>query len=356
MTTELRTRRARIAGQVVVAALAMAVLAFVTLSINARSLRDEPAGGLVAPELSERIDAVSTVRITTSQGVMTMARTDAGWVMRERGDFPVRADRLGQLADGLREMAFQRRMTSDPDKFARIGLDDPTQGGRGALLQLEDADGALVVDLIVGVETDAGGLYARRATQNQAWAVSGELPALRDVASWLAIAPIPVDSLKINRVDITPATGRAYSLLPLVLGESTGFSFAPPLRGIAARSNLELQEVAGRLGNLEPIDVSPAVAVQGAPRARINVSTTDNIVIDAQIISVAEGGDWLKVSARNAVDTPEALAAAATINQGAGQWAYKLSETEAESLAPVFETLLPQAAQPLPESLPLTPR
>lgn len=354
MTTDLRTSRARTAGQIVIAALCLAVLAFITVSINARSLQDEPVAGFVAPELESRLDSVRTVRVVSSDDAMTMARTEEGWVMRERGDFPVSGDRLGELVRGLQEMRFERRMTADPAKLDRIGLGDPAEGGRGVLVQLEDENGAFVVDLIVGVETDAGGLYARRAGETQAYAVSGELPALRNRADWLAIAPIPVEPTKIVRVDLTPPTGRAYSLIPLVVGEQTGFSFAPPLRGVAPRSNLELQDLAGRLGQIEAVDVAPAASIQAAPVARIAVVTTDNIIFDG-VIAPGEGElRWLKLSARATVDTPEAQAAAAAINSSAGQWAYGLSPTAFETLVPVYETLLPEpppTAPPAPFGL-----
>jgi len=350
MTTALRARRAAIAWRFVAAAAALVALAFMVVSITANALRAGSADGPVAPELTDaRLEQIRRISVRSSDGVFTIERlSDTGaWVMRERGDYPVRPEQLAALAEGLQSLRYERRMTNDPDKLDRIGLGDPDTGGRGMLLQMEDAAGALVVDLVLGVASETGGTYARRNGQDQAWAVAGDLPDLREPAAWLALAPLAITAEEIVRADIAPAEGRAYGLVRRIPEEGaeqapTGFAFAPPLAGVQASAGVSLDDIAARLTELEPIDVAPAGSIQGQPRARITLFTSANIAVDAQVVPSGEEL-WLKLAARATVATPEAEAAAASVNQTGGAWAYRLTNDAAGALAPVYDTLLPQS-------------
>jgi hypothetical protein len=349
MTTTLRARRASLALRIVAAAAALAVLAFMVVSITGHALRAASADGPVVPELtSERLEQIRRISVRSSDGAFTMERlADGGaWVMRERGDYPVRPEQLAALAEGLQALRFERRMTSDPEKLDRIGLGDPAAGGRGVLLQMEDAAGALVVDLVLGVASETGGAYVRRNGQDQAWAVAGELPPLREAAGWLALAPLSIAPEDILRADIAPPEGRAFGLVRRV-GEDgaptqpANFGLAPPLSGVDVSAGVSLSDLAVGLTAIEPIDVAPAAAVQGPARARITLFTSTAIAVDAEITTVGEEF-WLKLNARATVATPEAEAAAAAVNQSGGAWAYRLTNEAAAALTPVYDSLLPQ--------------
>jgi hypothetical protein len=354
MSTDLRARRAAWAWRIIGLAAALAVLAWVVVSIRGHALRGDAVAGPVVPALTEtRMESVRRIAVRSLDGTFTIERGPAGWIMRERGDYPVRPQAVTAVAAALRGLAFERRMTSDPEKLDRIGLGDPSSGGRGVLLQMEDEQGALVVDMIVGVASETGGVYVREADDNQAWAVSGDLPDLRDPAAWLALRPFEVAADSIVRVDVAPAEGRAYGLIRPTAESAIGFIFAPPLSGVQPSAAVSLEDLALRILSIDPIDVAPAASVQAPPRARLALTTNANMIIDAEIVSVGQDS-WLKFSARPTVDTPEAVAAAQAINAGSSAWAYKLTTNAADGLTPVYETLLPAAAvaEPLPFTLP----
>lgn len=353
MSTDLRARRAVWAWRLVGLAAALAVLAWVVVSIHGHALRGDAVEGPVVPALTEtRMETIRRIAVRSSEGIFTIERGAEGWVMRERGDYPVRPEAVAAVASALQGLAFERRMTNDPEKLDRIGLGDPTTGGRGVLLQMEDEQGALVVDLIVGVASERGGVYVRRADENQAWAVSGDLPDLREPAAWLALRPLEVAADSVIRVDVSPAEGRAYGLIRPTTEGAMGFIFAPPLTGVQPSAAVNLEDLALRVLEIDPIDVAPTASVQAPPRARLAVTTNADLIIDAQILTVGEDS-WLKLSARPTVDTPEAAAAAQAVNTGSGAWAYKLTANAADGLTPVYDTLLPAAAaaEPLPFTL-----
>jgi hypothetical protein len=339
MTTQLAERRKGLALRLLLIAGALVVAAAVTIGIEMRAARPDLASGPVVPGLSESIAGAQRIMISSVEATYRIERTERGWAMRDRGDYPVLGGRLAQLTQGLESLRFTRRMTSDPTKHARLGVDDPRQGGRGVLVQIEDQRGAFLVNLILGVETS--GLYVRRPDDDQTWAAAGELPPLRDVAAWLDLAPLNLPAAQIARVDVTPATGPAYALTRQ--SADAGFTL---VGARAASAQTMLDDTATAIAQVSPIDVQPAPAIQGAPSARLHLVTFGGVVIEAELI-VSGDKTWLKMAARAAA--PEQEAAALQINDRAAAWAYALSQADVERIAPPLSALLPGAA-PAPMS------
>jgi hypothetical protein len=295
--------------------------------------------GPVVPDLSRQLAQAQKINISSRDATYRIARTQRGWAMTDRGDFPVRAARLRQLTEGLSGLAYVRRMTSDPARHDRLGVGDPREGGAGVLVQIENARGGFLVDLILGVERD--GLYVRKPGDNQVWAVRGELPPLRDAAIWLELQPLALDASALQRVEIVPSEGDAY-ILERPTPEAD-FAFGGRLAGRRPVSTAALNDTAERITRLQPIDVLRAPAVQGPRSAALRVSTADGVLIDGEIFQF-EQKPWLKLVAR--FERPEAQAAADAINARASGWAYALTAAEYETLAPKLDTLLFNATPP----------
>lgn len=320
-----RTRLMALAG----AAAVLAGVAFVTVSIDAQSMRPPIAQGPVVPDLARDLPRAQRVRVTTRDGAYVLEKIAQGWAMRDRGDYPVNAARLSQLTQGLSSLAFTRRMTSDPNKYGRLGVDDPRQGGAGVLVQVEDGQGALLVNLILGVETT--GLYVRRPSEPQVWAARGDLPPLREPAQWLDIRPLRIDPATLTRVEIVPNPGRAYILDRQDAAQGGAFTLTTPERFAGSVAAPVANAAAAALARVQPIDVQPAPAIQGPPSARIRAHTSDGAMIDAQIV-FREGAPWLKLTA--SPERPDGEAAALAINRASSAWAYRLSPADAQALTP----------------------
>lgn len=335
MSTDLAERRKGRALTLWLIAGALVAIAAVTLGIEVRSSRPDSMSGPVVPGLSETIGGAQRIIVTSADASYRIERTQRGWAMRDRGDYPVLSSRLAQLTEGLEQLRFTRRMTNDPSKHERLGVTDPREGGRGVLVQVEDGRGALLVNLILGIEPS--GLYVRRPDGAQAWAAAGDLPPLRDVAAWLELRPIAMDPARLARVEISPQTGRAYILARSEADQPWRIA-SPALAPLTASS---VTAVAERITQLSPIDVQPAPAIQGAPVARVRALTFDGVALDGELIE-SDGKTWLKLVAR--ASAPEQEAAALDINNRVAAWAYALSDLELETFAPPLSALVPTVA------------
>lgn len=345
MTIALAERRRARALALGLIAAALAGVATVTVTLDSRAHRQTAASGPVIPGLSERIAEAQKITIQSADATYRIARTQRGWAMRDRGDFPVRAGRLSELTSGLQTLHFTRRMTSDPGKHGRLGVGDPREGGDGVLIQIEDGRGAFLVNLILGVQP--GGTYARRPDEDQVWAVEGDLPPLRDPATWLDLRMLDLAPERLARVEIVPNEGEPY-----ILDRDGPSSFR--LQGRAARfqplSPATLATTAQQLITAQPLDVAPAPSINAAPSARMRLRTADGLLIDAELISF-QNRAWVKLVAHG--DPPENVAAQAqadALNARVAAWAYGLSEADAAALAPPLSaiTVQPRPAAPSP--------
>jgi hypothetical protein len=335
MTSGLADRRRARSLTLFLIAGALVTTAAVTLAIESRGLNPNgAASGPVVPNLEETIGGAQRITVTSADATYRIERTQQGWAMRDRDDYPVLSSRLAQLTEGLENLRFQRRMTSDASKHERLGVTDPRQDGRGILVQVEDGRGALLVNLILGVETS--GTYVRRPDEDQTWAVQGDLPPLRDAASWMDLQPLNIPADRLARVEVMPAEGRAY-ILARDSAEQPWRIASPALASLAQST---VTATAERLTQLAPVDVRTAPAIQGAPRARVRATTFDGVTIDAEIIP-SDDRLWVKLVARAAA--PEQEPAALEINNRSAAWAYALSEMDAEALAPPLSRLIPGA-------------
>ncbi|MBK6703233.1 MAG: DUF4340 domain-containing protein [Caulobacteraceae bacterium] len=241
---------------------------------------------------------------------------------------------MAQLTEGLEALRYVRRMSNDASKHERLGVTDPRQNGRGILLQIEDSNGAPFVNLILGVET--GGTYVRAPDEDQTWAVQGDLPPLRDPAAWLELRPMTLAADRLARVEIMPAEGRTYILARDAADQP--WRIASPALASLAQSTVTA--TAEHLTQLAPVDVRTAPAIQARRAPGVRAQTFDGIIIDAEIIP-SDNRLWVKMVAR--ADAPEQESAAVALNTPASDWAYALSDQEAEALAPALSRLIPGA-------------
>lgn len=351
-----RRRRLLWLAGAAVAALGLAVL----VSQPAAELRTQGGGGLAAPALASGQAQARRITITTTSSAFSVVRTPRGWVLPDRGDYPVKAEKVAALQQLLANLRLERPMTRDPAKLPRLNLGDPQAGGAGFQVQVQDEGAAYLVDLVLGV-TDRG-LYARKRGDTQAWAVRGEAPPTDAIADLLELRPIGLVAEDLVRLDIAPMSGPAYALLrdapgaPLQLGR--------PFSARRLQDAAMAEAPALALARLQPRDVAPAPSIGGAPAARLIANSVEGLVVQADIHRQDEAY-WVKITSPGvAPGAAEAVAERQrSLNAEFAPWAFALSKEAAEALAPPLsmltgqeETELPErAGAPLPPEAPRAP-
>lgn len=337
MTTLLAQERQRRATLVVGLAVATAILAMITVGIQSRSRDAEAVAGLVLPAFAQKAKDASKITIVSKDARYEIQRTEKGWALKDRGNYPVRRERLAQFTRGLESLAYMRPMTRDPERHDRLGLGDPTKGGSGVLVQVQDSQGARFADLIVSA-APSGPLFLRKPDQAQTWQVKGDMPSLTDPAEWLDLVPFELDRARLARAQFEFLAGGAYAVGRD--SDEQSFRLLPPNSALDVVAPTAISAAATGLARLQPIDVRQAAAIGGPPQARVRVSTFDGLAIDAEFFAEPNGTYWVKLIAR--AETPDKEGEAAQINARAAPWAYGLRMEDWRELAPPLASLIAQ--------------
>lgn len=305
------------------------------------------SGALLFPNLAPSLQAAARIEITSKGKTTIIAQSGDVWGIATSAGYRVQAGKLRELLTGLTELRLVEPRTSDPEQFARLGLDDPAKAEAAAtLLRVLDASGKPVVELITGhrrMRTQGNvpeSIYVRRPGENRTWLAEGRLAPDVDASVWLDrdmlnIAPTRIASVTITRgaavLEVARVEDKFIVRLPAEAGTVDGF---------------KLDEVGRALESLSFLDVKEAKDTPGEKLGTGQFVTNDGLVIVATVFRA--GSDiWVQfeVSGADAVKDEASLLA----NRLRG-WAYQVGSWKEKAMVPSLDDL-----RPTPPATPATP-
>lgn len=103
------------------------------------------------------LNAVSKIVVKTNNSTATLEKTDTGWGVVERGNYPADFAAVGELVRRLWEFKPAQDVIAGPSQFARLELVTPDGKAEsaGTLIELSDKDGKRLAAVIVGKQSFA---------------------------------------------------------------------------------------------------------------------------------------------------------------------------------------------------------
>lgn len=286
-----------------------------------------------------RADA-QRIRFTLDNDSYSLVRSASGWLLEETGGYPVRQDRLAELAGGLENLTYDVRRTDDPYKHDRIGLGDPTEGGNGALLEVFGIDGELEHSLIIGRKNDT--IYVRAPGDAQTYRAKGSLPPFYNRRAWLDLDIINIDPSAIRSVRITDAANQTLYLRRMEGSDARSFRPAPPNQDDQLISRLAASTTALAVTRLSPSDVKPARDLVSDPIAQHISETFDGLEIDLRAYREPTGF-WVTL---RAVEAGEGARRAQVINEKAEGWAFRVTDYDFQDFTPLVSSIVERDLAP----------
>lgn len=295
-------------------------------------------GTLAYPDLTARLAQAARIEIIAQAGRVTLLRGESAWGIEQLGGYPARPNRLREVLTALTELRLIEERTSDPALQARLGVDDPgTAGSTATLLRLLDAEGRIMLELILGTRRARtqgnlpDTLYVRRVGETRAWLAEGRIMADADAQLWVdreiaLLAPDRLRRVEVQRAGEPPLAlaraGEVDAPLMVVTPED-----APPTDPAA------LEEVGRAFDMLTFTDVRPAtIEADGEALGEARFTYTDEVNITAWPRRAGEH-IWIILRAEGG---PEAQALQARWDG----WAYQLGQWKEKALIPRLEDLL----------------
>ncbi|MDA1090365.1 MAG: DUF4340 domain-containing protein [Proteobacteria bacterium] len=334
---------------VVLSILTIAALGAAVLAPD-RNQGYQPAAGTgerVFPKLIDRANDVTTVVIEHAKGRITLVKGEGGWTMKERDGYAARQVRVQRTILGLAQLRLWEPKTRIKKKFAKLELQDlGAEGAQSRKVQLLDAGGAVLADLIVGRRrqslpgTTTGGVYVRKPDSDQTWLAAGITDITKDRENWLERNIVNIESFRVKNITIRHPDGETVSISkPTPKAKDFNLDDIPPGKKLILQT--EPNSVGQALSKFQLDDVrkdqTPFVA---AAIVTADFSTFDGLSINT-MIAKQDGAYWLKIKASGTAG--EATKKANAITARTKGWAYKISDYAASNLTKRFKDLVEDA-------------
>ncbi len=342
---------------VVAAAAALAVLAAgLSLGRDRGYGLEARTGERVFSELLDGVNDVQSMVIEQPAGVtITLEHGKAGWSMKDRAGYPARIVKVQRTIFGLAKLAYVEPKTRRKEKFAKLGLRDPSeQGAASSQAKLFGAGGKLVADLIIGnsrtgkVGKAEGGIYFRLPGDEQTWLGTGDLDLSAERPNWLERKIVNLPRDRVRRVVIRHADGQTLSLSKAT-PEAEDFTLDEMPEGKKLKNKAGPNGVGGALADLQLNDVGRDSAPFDAATTTIaDFTTFDGLAVRVRITK-RTGEFWfrLEASAENgappAKDGKTAAQQAQDLTARTAGWVYRIPDDAGADLTKRLEDLIEDA-------------
>jgi hypothetical protein len=399
------------------AAAGLAVLAYVTSTGSAP--KREPARADAPPDAegtplfpNAQPGDVACVVLRKGTKSLTFNRLDApvsigpkqtaSWGLNEKDNYPALDDKVrGLVRDVLNARSVEAK-TSNPEWYAKLGVEDPTAADpepAGHLVTLLDASGATIASLILGKKQDAANwdpekavTFVRVADQAQSHAIRDSFILAMEPIDWIPRRPVELAGDRFHTVRIQhPANADGTTpepidiQRPLAMVENYVLKQLPPGRRVA--DALPTRSTLIALASISADDVAKVETIDFASATVSTFATFDGVVYTVRTI-MRDAKAWVTISvsfdeARLIPTVPppapgadesaaakakeEALALdarrkedaakeAADLNARVAKWAFQVPEAIGKQVAPKLEDLLaPAQGAAIPEEAPRPP-
>lgn len=335
MTIAQASRR-KIAALILAVTVGLCLASALALGVQRRAMEQAHMVSPFTAPLAPREAQISRIIIRDRAQTLTIARTQSGFVLRERRDHAVAVDRVRAFLRAL-DGTGAILLAADPATLAPFNLDDPDIDGAGIALTIAGAKDAVLFSAWLGYRQAGAGVFARRADQAAIFELADAPPAPNQPAVWLDLAPAAIAREAVRSVTVTPIEGPAYRLLRSDVAAS--FSVAAPHETLPVIAPIGVSATAHAFAGLAPSDVAPAAMVASARTlGQVQIETFAGLILDASVLEGVDGRYWITVRAQGAM--AEATRAAVDINTRAAAWAYQITDLEARSLTAPLSSLV----------------
>lgn len=325
------------------------------------------------PGLLERVNEASRVAVSSPDGSVTVTRDGDAWKVEEFDGYPADVAKVRRAILQLAELRILEAKTTRAERYADIGVEDRAgKDAKSKAVELTLGVDEIAVDLLVGKTRparamSAPGHYVRRAGEERAYLVEGELEVGATPIEWLdtSVANLPVE--RVRQVTLRPAGDTAvivsksrpedqlYDLANVPADhEVRARATVSSIGGLLLDARLEKAIRADRLGTQTPGAVATVETFDGltATVSRYTFEdkpyvtlafahTPDKAQVPPTPTPAKEGEAAAAPTAADALKKPEDVAKeAATLSARVSGWAYLLPDYKTRLLEKTLDELI----------------
>ena len=241
----------------VVAVVAIALAAVLVLRRAPEAEGSLLAGPLV-PGLAANVNDVEQVRMVKAGDApyLTLERGEDGWTIAERDGYPADPAKVRLALINLGESRVLEPKTSNPERYAQLGVQDLDQPGATGT-RIEVTGGGIDAALILGNRPAQGGegTYVRRVGEAASVLATGDLVPDPEVGPWLRRDILDIPSSAIREIEISVGDGTPLRVAK-TSAEDANFTVQDVPRGREVQSDVVANGLGSMLSGLTLDDVA----------------------------------------------------------------------------------------------------
>lgn len=354
----------------VLTVLALALLMMVTPGDD--SSEGATAGGLLLPDIAERINQVDRVEIVTAGDatVATLVRADDAWTLEQMGGYRADWPKLQALLAALAQARVTEPKTDKPEYYDRLGVEDVSAENAGGVL-VRLGIGGQVTGVLIGHAADGRqGQYMRLQDAAASALVDRRFDVPVTALEWADSSIIDINSSEVAEVEVIPPKSKRL-LVTKISADQTDFELADMPEGRELKSSWAVNSLGSVFSLLDMQTVRPDTGIDWKNAVKVRMLTFSGVEILAD--TFANGDEYLlrlhashpasKVVSRkeaeaapgDAGEATEAQQPATDVEQQAAEavnkqvedinarvagWAYGISKAKYEAMVKTPEDLL----------------
>ncbi len=201
----------------------LVILGVITLIIAVVALlsREKPSdiagsGELLFTDLLAKVNDAGELKILHQNKTVTIVNKEGNWIVSEKANYPAAGEKVRQYIIGLARLKRLEPKTSNPERYAKLGLEDVTvEEAKSTHVMIMNTSGEKLAELIIGDRRPAKAdpsyneLFVRLLDDPQAWLVEGTLPNYQEGTDWLDNEILKLARDRVKAVKVTHADGEA---------------------------------------------------------------------------------------------------------------------------------------------------
>ena len=304
----------RSARSILVLAAATAIAVVAVIVVDRESDTTERTDEVVFPTLFEQLNSVVRVRVTGREGTFNLVRSGDTWVVEEKDGYPVDPDRVHKLLVGAAGMKRVESKTSDPERYPKLWLEDPTgEDSKSVRFALENDAGTELANWVLGnrrpSKSDATRteLYIRVANDPIAWLAEGSVPGGQGILDWIDRDVARIDRERLRAVEVVRADGSVVAVNKTRPADPD-FALRDISPGREPDSQYRINDIGRFLEDLRFEDVAKSSTLDfaGSVDKRMQATTFDGLHIRLETV-MRDGEAWAQLHAEvdeGLVETP----------------------------------------------------
>ncbi len=244
------------------------------------------SGEKLLPQLSDGAGQVNGLMLQQGQETLTLTKTDTGWVIKERANYPALVKPVRQLVVGLSEAEVVEPKTRLPERYARLELEDPTKdGAKSTRVVVQGKAGKAIAEVVIGKRkvaafgTGKAGTYVRKPGAPQAWLANQNIRAPLSVSDWVNPVFFEMDPKDVAALTVENPNAPAYKVVVDDAKKPT-FKVGTVPAGVKLKDGVNATEMVTALKTLELLDVRKTSALpEGDKVVKGLLETTDGMKI-----------------------------------------------------------------------------